>query len=82
MGPGPLSALIVPKGSVSDANDDRNGLLILMKVGLLQGNLNHCARARNLMSKSMAQWLIHVAVMAGPYYDLTCIKERSRSLRR
>ncbi|CAK1596676.1 unnamed protein product [Parnassius mnemosyne] len=34
----------------------------------LQGNINHCARAQDLLLQSMAEWSIHVAVVAEPYF--------------
>lgn len=39
-----------------------------MDLNLLQANINHCARAQDLLFQSMAEWLIHVAVVAEPYY--------------
>lgn len=38
-----------------------------MALRFLQGNLNHCARAQDLLVQSLAQWSIHVAVIAEPY---------------
>ncbi|XP_039761836.1 uncharacterized protein LOC120634995 [Pararge aegeria] len=38
-----------------------------MDLNLLQANINHCARAQDLLFQSMAQWSIHVAVVAEPY---------------
>ncbi|XP_039761378.1 uncharacterized protein LOC120634680, partial [Pararge aegeria] len=38
-----------------------------MDLNLLQANINHCARAQDLLFQSMAEWLIHVAVVAEPY---------------
>jgi hypothetical protein len=38
-----------------------------MALRLLQANINHCARAQDLLCQSMAQWLIHIAVVAEPY---------------
>lgn len=35
---------------------------------LLQANLNHCARAQDLLDQSLAQWSINVAVVAEPYF--------------
>lgn len=36
-------------------------------LNLLQANLNHCARAQDLLMQSMAQWSIDAAVLAEPY---------------
>ncbi|XP_063542710.1 uncharacterized protein LOC134751256 [Cydia strobilella] len=38
-----------------------------MATRVLQANLNHCARAQDLLFQSMAQWMIGVAVLAEPY---------------
>ncbi|XP_063628224.1 uncharacterized protein LOC134805506 [Cydia splendana] len=38
-----------------------------MAIQVLQANLNHCARAQDLLFQSMAQWLINIAVIAEPY---------------
>lgn len=38
-----------------------------MAIRFLQANLNHCARAQDLLVQSLAQWQIHVAVVAEPY---------------
>ncbi|XP_037294130.1 uncharacterized protein LOC119189191 [Manduca sexta] len=34
----------------------------------LQANINHCARAQDLLVQSLAQWSIHVAVVSEPYF--------------
>ncbi|XP_045541436.1 uncharacterized protein LOC123722921 [Papilio machaon] len=34
---------------------------------VLQANINHCARAQDLLLQSMAEWSSHVAVVAEPY---------------
>ena len=34
---------------------------------LLQGNLNHSARAQDLMCQNLAEWSIDMAVVAEPY---------------
>ncbi|CAK1589890.1 unnamed protein product [Parnassius mnemosyne] len=34
----------------------------------LQGNINHCARAQDLLLQSMSEWSIHVAVVTEPYF--------------
>ncbi|XP_075983175.1 uncharacterized protein LOC142981264 [Anticarsia gemmatalis] len=39
----------------------------MAEIHLLQANLNHCAAAQDLLLQSMAQWLIHVAVVSEPY---------------
>ncbi|XP_075990257.1 uncharacterized protein LOC142985901 [Anticarsia gemmatalis] len=39
----------------------------MAEIRLLQANLNHCAAAQDLLLQSMAQWLIHVAVVSEPY---------------
>ncbi|XP_052741127.1 uncharacterized protein LOC128198692 [Bicyclus anynana] len=39
-----------------------------MDLNLLQANINHCARAQDLLFQSMAEWSIHVAVVSEPYY--------------
>ncbi|XP_013162475.1 PREDICTED: uncharacterized protein LOC106113960, partial [Papilio xuthus] len=36
-------------------------------IRFLQCNINHCARAQDLLAQTMAQWLINVAVVADPY---------------
>ncbi|XP_047996609.1 uncharacterized protein LOC125234422 [Leguminivora glycinivorella] len=38
-----------------------------MALRILQTNLNHCARAQDLLFQSLAQWMINVAVVAEPY---------------
>ncbi|XP_013174885.1 PREDICTED: uncharacterized protein LOC106123199, partial [Papilio xuthus] len=38
-----------------------------MALNLLQANINHSARAQDLLFQSMAEWKIHVAVVAEPY---------------
>lgn len=38
-----------------------------MALKYLQANINHCARAQDLLLQSMAEWLIHVTVIAEPY---------------
>ncbi|XP_013166408.1 PREDICTED: uncharacterized protein LOC106116895 [Papilio xuthus] len=38
-----------------------------MAINLLQANINHSARAQDLLFQSMAEWKIHVAVVAEPY---------------
>ncbi|XP_048005626.1 uncharacterized protein LOC125241279 [Leguminivora glycinivorella] len=38
-----------------------------MAVRVLQTNLNHCARAQDLLFQSLAQWMIGIAVVAEPY---------------
>ena len=40
---------------------------IMAQFHFLQGNINHCARAQDLLLQSMAEWSIHVAVVAEPY---------------
>jgi hypothetical protein len=35
---------------------------------LLQGNLNHCAGAQDLLLQSLAEWRVDIAVMAEPYF--------------
>ncbi|XP_038213330.1 uncharacterized protein LOC119833410, partial [Zerene cesonia] len=47
---------------------------ILHKMALryLQANINHCAKAQDLLVQSMMQWLVHVAVIAEPYYIPNC----------
>ncbi|XP_026327647.1 uncharacterized protein LOC113235940 [Hyposmocoma kahamanoa] len=35
---------------------------------ILQGNLNHCARAQDLMVQAMAEWGVAVAAVAEPYF--------------
>lgn len=52
---------------------------------LLQANINHCARAQDLLLQSMAQWSIDVAVVAEPYFvpprdDWVCDTNRSVAL--
>ena len=37
-------------------------------IRFLQGNINHCAAAQDLLIQSMAQWSIDVAVVAEPYF--------------
>lgn len=39
-----------------------------MAVRVLQANINHCARAQDLLMQSAAQWLIDVVVVAEPYF--------------
>ncbi|KAJ0169562.1 hypothetical protein K1T71_014747 [Dendrolimus kikuchii] len=39
-----------------------------MAILVVQGNLNHCATAQDLLVQSMAQWGIQLAVVAEPYY--------------
>lgn len=39
-----------------------------MALRFLQANLNHSARAQDLLIQSMAEWLIKVAVVSEPYY--------------
>ncbi|KAJ0178588.1 hypothetical protein K1T71_005363 [Dendrolimus kikuchii] len=39
-----------------------------MAILVVQGNLNHCATAQDLLMQSMAQWGIQFAVVAEPYY--------------
>lgn len=51
----------------------------------LQANINHCARAQDLLLQSMAQWAIDVAVVAEPYFvplrdDWVCDTNRSVAL--
>lgn len=38
-----------------------------MALHVIQANLNHCARAQDLLFQSLAQWMISVAVVAEPY---------------
>jgi hypothetical protein len=38
-----------------------------MDTRFLQANINHCARAQDLLTQSLAEWLIGVAVVAEPY---------------
>lgn len=38
-----------------------------MASRFLQANLNHCARAQDLLVQTLAQWQIHVAIVAEPY---------------
>lgn len=40
----------------------------MAQLRFLQGNINHCARAQDLLFQSMAQWSIQVAVVAEPYF--------------
>ncbi|XP_026331708.1 uncharacterized protein LOC113239056 [Hyposmocoma kahamanoa] len=35
---------------------------------ILQGNLNHCARAQDLLVQAMAEWGVAVAAVAEPYF--------------
>ncbi|KAG7294991.1 hypothetical protein JYU34_022602 [Plutella xylostella] len=39
-----------------------------MALRVLQANINHCESAQDLLYQSMAQWLIHLAVVSEPYY--------------
>ena len=39
-----------------------------MATRFLQGNINHCARAQDLLIQSMAQWSIDITVVAEPYF--------------
>ncbi|KAJ0172319.1 hypothetical protein K1T71_012292 [Dendrolimus kikuchii] len=39
-----------------------------MALLVVQGNLNHCAAAQDLLVQSLAQWGIQLAVVAEPYY--------------
>ncbi|KAL0803418.1 hypothetical protein ABMA28_017329 [Loxostege sticticalis] len=39
-----------------------------MALKFLQANINHSARAQDLLFQSMAQWLIDVVVVAEPYF--------------
>lgn len=39
-----------------------------MDYRLLQANINHSANAQDLLLQSMAEWLIHVAVVSEPYF--------------
>lgn len=39
-----------------------------MALKVLQGNINHSARAQDLLVQSMAEWLIDIAVVAEPYF--------------
>ncbi|XP_039762050.1 uncharacterized protein LOC120635182, partial [Pararge aegeria] len=39
-----------------------------MALRFLQANINHCARAQDLLFQSLAERLINVAVVAEPYY--------------
>ncbi|XP_063620671.1 uncharacterized protein LOC134793075 [Cydia splendana] len=50
-----------------DSGGFRNGRQLNMAIQVLQANLNHCARAQDLLFQSMAQWLINIAVIAEPY---------------
>ncbi|XP_037301890.1 uncharacterized protein LOC119192156 [Manduca sexta] len=34
----------------------------------LQANINHCARAQDLLLQSMARWSINIAVVSEPYF--------------
>lgn len=36
-------------------------------LDVLQGNLNHCARAQDLLMQVMAEWGLALAVVAEPY---------------
>nr|XP_049691667.1 uncharacterized protein LOC126053518 [Helicoverpa armigera]XP_049704749.1 uncharacterized protein LOC126056273 [Helicoverpa armigera]XP_049706070.1 uncharacterized protein LOC126056578 [Helicoverpa armigera] len=45
-----------------------NGVSIIGHLHFLQGNINHCARAQDLLLQSMAEWSIDVAVVAEPYF--------------
>lgn len=38
-----------------------------MTIRILQANINHCARAQDLLIQSMAQWLVNVTVISEPY---------------
>ncbi|XP_026746894.1 uncharacterized protein LOC113508120 [Trichoplusia ni] len=59
----------------SSATDSRsgtgcrgNGLSIMAQFHFLQGNINHSARAQDLLLQTMAEWSIDVAVVAEPYF--------------
>ncbi|XP_026727799.1 uncharacterized protein LOC113493949 [Trichoplusia ni] len=39
-----------------------------MDLHVLQANINHSARAQDLLMQSMAEWLINIAIVAEPYY--------------
>nr|BAC06456.1 reverse transcriptase [Papilio xuthus] len=39
-----------------------------MALHLLQANVNHCARAQDLLIQSMAEWATQIAVVSEPYY--------------
>ena len=39
-----------------------------MAIRFLQGNVNHCAAAQDLLIQTMAQWSINVTVVAEPYF--------------
>ncbi|XP_063827926.1 uncharacterized protein LOC135077328 [Ostrinia nubilalis] len=39
-----------------------------MAQRFLLANVNHCARAQDLLHQSMAQWMTHVCVVTEPYY--------------
>ncbi|TLM46683.1 hypothetical protein FEC32_18895, partial [Acinetobacter baumannii] len=41
---------------------------VMAQFHFLQGNINHCARAQDILLQSMAEWSIHVAVVAEPYF--------------
>ncbi|XP_037303080.1 uncharacterized protein LOC119193535 [Manduca sexta] len=38
------------------------------RAGRVLANINHCARAQDLLVQSLAQWSIHVAVVSEPYF--------------
>jgi len=42
--------------------------MALATRNLLQGNLNHSARAQDLFMQALAKWQIEIAVVAEPYY--------------
>lgn len=39
-----------------------------MALHFLQANINHCARAQDLVIQSMAQWLINIVAISEPYF--------------
>ncbi|CAG4936399.1 unnamed protein product [Colias eurytheme] len=42
-----------------------------MALRILQSNLNHCARAQDLLMQSLAQWSIHIGILSEPYAVLS-----------
>ncbi|CAG4971188.1 unnamed protein product [Colias eurytheme] len=42
-----------------------------MALRILQSNLNHCARAQDLLMQSLAQWSIHIGILLEPYAVLS-----------
>lgn len=58
---------LAPNQQTRQGRGGDHGTHIIANLRFLQGNINYCAGAQDLLLQTMAKWLIHAAVVAESY---------------